>query len=144
MSPCFIKVQEGNRITIKLDEKTLHTWPSPMSPSSSRLPGALQQVSKVANGLISSSRCQPLHSQPPDAESVVVGNGSRGFYGGSLLKVRSRRSLSGDFLPKREKRHLERRSVRVLSCDSLSEERWRKKSGWRAETFLDGAEAGGS
>jgi hypothetical protein len=75
MSPCFIKVQEGNRITIKLDEKTLHTWPSPMSPSSSRLPGALQQVSKVANGLISSSRCQPLHSQPPDSRRKGVRTG---------------------------------------------------------------------
>jgi len=45
-----------------------------------------------------------------------------------LLKVRSRRSLSGDFLPEREKRHLERRSrekglaseVRVVLLKVLS------------------------
>jgi hypothetical protein len=73
-------------------------------------------------------RCQPLHLQPRRSIGKGVqaekrrekmskgGSGSRGFYGGSLLKVRSRRSLSGDFLPKREE---ETPRKALCACASL-------------------------
>lgn len=117
------KRTKGNRITINWTRR-------PSIPGTRRhlppppIPSHLGHASKVANGLVSSSRCQPLHPQRQEnrwtrvqadketRKGAVVGGGSRCFYGGSLLKVRSRRPMSGDFLPK----HAEARRTGCALC----------------------------